>query len=207
MANKNGNIYGLTILSPIKQDAAAPVSPSLELRKYLHELCAHERSPFARIRDVHMARLVVMDDVVFEGSPSHEEHLRYKYLVFEANFDGDLEPFLRKMLDAAREEVGQIWRHCEGFPGTADPDKFIEYMKKCQLETTFYFVDVNDKTVPQTLKALQTQSAVAAFIQKHQGATGGGLREAFRQFSKELAAAKTPHPASVRGREFTGQLV
>jgi hypothetical protein len=207
MANRSGNIYGLTILSPIRRDEAARVSPSLELRKYLRQLDRHESSPFARIAGTHMARLVIMDDVVFVGSPSREEHLRYKYLVFEANFDGELEPFLRRMIREAPEEVREIWKHCEAFPGTDDPAKFFDYMKKCQVGTTFYFVDVNDKTLPDTLKALQVQSAIASFVEKSQGRSGAPLKQAFLEFATKLEVAKIPPPASVRGREFTGQLL
>ena len=35
-----------------------------------------------------------MDDVVFVGTPAREEHLKSKYLVFETNFDGDLDAYL-----------------------------------------------------------------------------------------------------------------
>ena len=36
----------------------------------------------------HLARLVVMDDMIYVGAPSCEEHLHSKYLVFESNCDG-----------------------------------------------------------------------------------------------------------------------
>ena len=55
-----------------------------------------------------------------------------------------------------------------GFPGTANVDAFIAYMKRCQLETTFFFADVNDQTVESTLTALKAQAALARFIECYQ---------------------------------------
>jgi hypothetical protein len=82
MPNQSGSVYGLTILSPIKDDPGREVSHSLALRRLLAHLHPDARSPFAKVSSTHLARLVVMDDVVYFGMPSCEEHLRSKYLVF-----------------------------------------------------------------------------------------------------------------------------
>jgi hypothetical protein len=152
-----------------------------------------------------MARLVVMDDVVFEGSPSGEEHLQAKYLIFESNFDGDLETYLSRLATEAAAEVECVWQHCDGFPGVHDVGKFIEYMKKCQIETTFFFADVNNKTVQETLRALQTQSAVAAFIEENQARPPEELQLAFKQFHHMLGEAPTPLPGTGPRREFSDE--
>jgi hypothetical protein len=60
-------------------------------------------------------------------------------------------------------------------------------MKACQLDTTFYLAAVNDKSVPETLRALQTQSGVADSIATHQGADPATLQEEFIQIVARLA--------------------
>jgi hypothetical protein len=165
------------------------------------------RGPFGRVSNTHMARLVVLDDVVYFGMPSCEEHLKSKYLIFESNFDGELEPYLTQLATEARDEVHNIWQHCIGYPGVQNVDAFIAYMKRCQVETTFYFADVNDKTVQQTLKALQTQSAVASFIEKNQGKRPEELQPAFVEFMRRLNGAPRPKPGSTRGKELTDELL
>jgi hypothetical protein len=104
------------------------------------------------------------------------------------------------------ETVDAVWKHCVGFPGVADVAAFKAYMKKCQIETTFFFADVNDKTVQQTLRALQTQSAVTAFIVKHQGASPSELQAAFAHFMEKLNKAPLPAPAATLGKEFVDEL-
>ena len=64
MANQSGSIYGLTIFSPIINDESATPSHDLQIRAHLATLRADEESPFALAGGTHMARLVVMDDVI-----------------------------------------------------------------------------------------------------------------------------------------------
>lgn len=207
MPNQSGSIYGLTILSPIKDEPHLEISHSLAIRTYLQILPVDGKGPFGKVSSTHMARLVVLDDVVFFGMPSCEEHLHSKYLVFESNFDGDLETYLKRLATEAREEVHGIWQHCIGYPGLENVAAFSAYMKRCQVETTFYFADVNDKTVQQTLRALQTQSAVAAFIEKNQGKSPADLQKAFVNFSNRLHNTPPPEPGSIKGKEFTDELL
>jgi len=195
MPNQSGSVYGLTILSPILDDPHAKVSHDLQIRMYLGGL-KDERSPFAKVSSTHMARLAVLNDVVYVGMPACEEHLRSQYLVFESNFDGSLDEYLEKMAVEIPEDVDAVWGHCVGYPGTKSIGAFQAYMKKCQITTTFYFADVNDKTVNQTLRALQTQEAVGVFIENNQGKPAEELRQAFAAFLEALRAAPGPIPGS-----------
>ncbi len=200
MPNKSGSLYGLTILSPILDDESATPSHDLQIREYLATLATDHASPFARAPFTHLTRLAVMDDVIYVGMPSCEEHLKFKYLVWEANFDGELDAYLTALAGAARVEIDAIWQHCAGYPGTANRAAFISYMKSCQIETTFYFAAVNDKTRTESLKALQTQRAVADFIGTHQGADPEHLQRDFLKFAASLKAAATPKPAAMEQR-------
>ncbi|MFL6351858.1 MAG: hypothetical protein ACJ74Z_08420 [Bryobacteraceae bacterium] len=196
MASKSGSVYGLTILSPIIDDPHASISHDLQLRMYLGALKRDERSPFAKVTSTHVARLAVMNDVVFVGSPSKEQHLKSQYLVFESNFDGDLDPYLQTMATQIPEHVEAVWSHCVGYPGTKNVEAFQAYMKKCELDSTFYFADVNDKTVDQALRALQTQAAVAAFVERNQGKPAAEIQQAFAVLLDFLKNVPAPVPGS-----------
>lgn len=207
MPNVSGQVYGLTILSPIVEDEGIDICHALDLRWYLGNLPRDEHSPFARLSSTYLARLVVMDDVVYVGAPACEEHLKSRYLVFETNFDGDLDTYLTRMATETPEFVDSVWKHCVGYPGRSDVGAFISYMKKCQIETTFFFADVNDRTVQQTLRALQTQSALARFIEKHQGKPPAELQREFGVLLHSLAHAPLPAPGqeSLRSNAAAGR--
>lgn len=212
MPNNNGSVYGLTILSPILNDAKATPSHDLQIRKYLATLPTGEESPFALAPGTHLCRLVVMDDVIYVGMPACEEHLASKYLIFESNLDangdGELENYLRGLAERIPQHLDAIWGHCVGYPGAADAKAFVDYMKACQIETTFFFAAVNNKSVPETLRALQTQRAVADFIASHQGMEPAQLQTEFVQFAATLKAEPLPKPGSMgqgswsRGRDI-----
>jgi hypothetical protein len=196
MPNENGKVYGLTILSPILDDETATPSHDLQIREYLADLPTNQNSPFAIAEFTHLARLVVMDDVIYVGMPACEEHLKFKYLIFESNLDGELEPYLRQLAETVPTQLDAIWSHCVGYPGASDPQKFVNYMKACQIETTFFFAAVNDKSVKETLRALQTQDAVAEFIATHQGMSPSLLQKEFLAFMGRLNAAPARQPGS-----------
>jgi len=196
MGNQNGAVYGLTILSPIIDDETVVPSHDLQIRKYLASLSTGEDSPFALAPGTHLARLVVMDDVIYVGMPACEEHLKSKYLVFESNCDGDLESYLAGLARNAPQHLDAIWSHCVGYPGAADTQAFIRYMKACQIETTFFFAAVKDKSVTQTLRALQTQRAVADFIADHQGMPPKQLQIEFDRFIEHLKSEPGPRPGA-----------
>jgi hypothetical protein len=196
MANQSGSVYGLTILSPILADKTAATSHNCAIRMYLADLDNDQRSPFAKFSGTHMARLVVMDDVVFVGRPSCEEHLKSQYLVFETNFDGDLDSYLTRMAQSVPDVIEKVWTHCWGYPGVKDVPAFVAYMKKCQVDTTFFFADVNSYTVEQTLRALQAQADVAAFIEKNQGLPAAVLQKNFAALVQKLDHAPAPVPGS-----------
>jgi hypothetical protein len=199
MPNQNGSVYGLTILSPIIDDANATPSHDLQIRAYLAQLSTREASPFAVAPGTHLARLAVMDDVIYVGMPTCEEHLKSKYLVFESNCDGDLDSYLAGLADNIPVHLDAIWSHCVGYPkhGAADRQAFITYMKACQRETTFYFAAVNDKSVPTTLRALQIQAAVADFIAAHQEADPATLQRDFVDLAAQLKSQPAPPPGSM----------
>jgi hypothetical protein len=196
MANQSGSIYGLTLLCPILNDENAHPSHDLQIRDYLSKLAADSKSPFAVAPGTHLARLVVMDDVIYVGMPACEEHLRSKYLVLESNFDGDLNNYLIGLATTIPEHLDAIWSHCTGYPGTSDKAKFLQYIKNCQIETTFFFAAVNDKTVTQTLAALQTQRAVGHFVAQHQGIDPAQTQRDFIEFLKVLDATPLSKPAA-----------
>jgi len=138
-----------------------------------------------------------MDDVIYVGMPACEEHLKSKYLVFESNLDDDLDGYLAGLADSIPDHLDAIWQHCVGCPGATNRRAFVGYMNACRLDTTFFFAAVNDKSVSETLRALQTQTAVTDFIATHQGADAACLQREFMQFVAHLKAQPLPRPGSV----------
>jgi hypothetical protein len=200
MPSQNGKVYGLTLLCPILDDPMAIPSHDLQIRGHLAELPTGADSPFAIAPGTHLARLVVLDDVIYVGKPAREEHLQSKYLVFESNCDGNRDSYLNGLADAIPDELDNIWKHCTGYPsgGARDRAAFLAYMRKCEIETTFFFAPVNDKTRTETLRALHIKQAVAHFITTHQGMPASQVQKDILALCDRLASMPDPKPAAVR---------
>lgn len=197
MPSQNGTVYGLTLLCPILDDPAATPSHDLQIRAHLAKLLTGQDSPFAVSPGTHLARLVVLDDVIYVGMPSCEEHLNSKYLIFESNCDGNRDSYLGGLAAAIPDELDAIWKHCVGYPagGAKDRTAFLAYMKRCEIETTFFFAPVNNKTVTETLTALRNKASIAHFIAAHQGLPPAEIQRNILALLARLKALPPPHPA------------
>ena len=100
--------------------------------------------------------------------------------------------------------VDAVWKHCVGYLGVSDPVAFVAYMKRCQIKTTFFFADVNDRTVEQTRKALRTQSALAHFIERHQGKTPAEMQHEFGLLLQAMARAPLQPPGGGESHRMPG---
>jgi len=200
MPSKSGSVYGLTLLCPIIDDPAAIPSHDLQIRAHLATLSIGPDSPFAIAPGTHLARIVVLDDVIYVGAPSCEEHLKSKYLVLESNCDGDRDSYLTGLARTVPDELDAIWKHCVGYPddGARNVPAFLQYMLRCEIETTFFFAPVNDKTRTQTLVALRNKAYIARFIAAHQGKPPAEVQKGIVALLARLKALPDPQPAAIQ---------
>jgi len=198
MANVNGNAYGLTTLCPLMnfdeyrrkhpRDARHGLhdSPATLLKDLLDDLPTDEDSPMAKVPETYLCRFFVLDDVVYEGGEARKEHLKSKYLVFTSNFHGELEPYLAGMWEHAGEFVRSAFRYCVAFDTVHDSASFIEYIKRCQVETTFYFNGSTDEALAEQLKGLYLKQELSKFAADHQGLPAAELQRAFVAFTERV---------------------
>jgi hypothetical protein len=182
MPNENGTAYGLTTLCPLMDDRQSDRSYAAVLRDRLRNLPLDEDSPLAKVPNLYMCRVFVLDDVFFQGKPAVEDHLQSKYLAFVADLHGKLDPFLEGLWLHAQATVRELWQFCIGFETVNSPREFVRYLHRCQVETTFYFNGSNDEPPAEQLKALYLKQELAKFARAHQGKDALTLQRAFKEF-------------------------
>lgn len=181
MPNFDGGHYFLTVLAPIKADPVITDDNQRRsrpdvLREFLACLPTAEqiegsdpsrpKSPFARNNKTHLARFVVINDVVYNGRkpsdailgrlgaggnpiiPEEVDRLNRQYLLFAADLDTaggddkDLDAYLATLWNSMEKELRAIFGHCERFDeDVKDAGSFAAYIRKCQLVTTMPFND------------------------------------------------------------------
>jgi hypothetical protein len=162
-------------------------------------------SPLTQIPTTHLARWVVVDDAPFEGIPARVDHLESKYLLFTSNFDtpggASAEPdrYLESLRSTIPDVMDALYSHCHGYPGSSDTRAFRDYMRRCQIETSFFFGAYPDATVENVLHALDAQRRFGAFVAEHQErqSTSDEVQSAFFEFMSALDALPTPRPGTL----------
>jgi hypothetical protein len=192
--NKNGKAYGLTVLCPLGNDSQDDQSYAAIVRGHLRALAVDENSPMARVPNTYLCRMFVLDDVFYEGDPAREEHLKSKYLVFVAELHGDLDTYLEGMWREAHDMIRTVWQFCLGFHKVHSAGDFARYIKKCQVETTFYFNGSTDDSLEEQLKALYLKQELSKFVHEHQGKKPEELQRAFKTFIDRVAPQNLASP-------------
>ena len=214
MANTSGNAYALTVLCPILPGVPAG-SPeetggrthTTILRNLLQTIRVNDQSPMAKVPNTYLCRFWVLNDVPFQGNPAYLEHLKSDYLVFSSNFYGDIDTYLRGMWDALKEDVLAILVHCVASETVVDAARFIEYIKKCQVTTTFFFNGSTDEPLAEQLKNLYLKQEFSAFAFANQGKSAAELQRTFAEFVERTQPENLQSPTWTAGAYHLDRVV
>ncbi len=167
MANQNGAKYGFTGLFPVARGQSADLRAFL---RSLDDVQVYPRgSPFSHVGIIHMARLVVIDRLAYQGAPAKVDTLKSDYLLFVCDFDGDsVDVLIREMVSNIPSEMTEIWSRCLGFPTIRKSDQLSEYFERCQLKTNLFLADQSLASVDDILRGLMCRRRLAEFIREVQ---------------------------------------
>lgn len=108
----------LTFITRVKPDRVSELDAVL--KEIAGDLLGNPHLPFPALKRLHFASLVLHEDA--EYGP---------YLVFENNFDGELDAYLADLYDSAAAGLHRIYGCCSDFPATdaADRARLLAYLK------------------------------------------------------------------------------
>ena len=121
-------------------------------------------APFSRDLRTHLARMVVIDDVAYNGRQHQDafrtalrgpnpvlteavDHLPWTYLLFVSDFDAvdgsraTLTTYLRGLWSVMGYELGAVFENCQGFDPADGEASFVALIERGQIETTMSFND------------------------------------------------------------------
>jgi hypothetical protein len=177
--NHSGQVYSLTVLTPILEDHGS------ELAAHLDALGPQDASPLARVAGTHFARWVIIDDVVYEGGHQRRDALKASRLLFTSNFDGPLDAYLEALRTGMGEDADAVWSHCAGYPGRADAAAFAAWLRAHQIESALFFGAYGELTVAEVLANLAARTRLIEFAMAAQGLPAAELQA---RFQAELAS-------------------
>jgi hypothetical protein len=204
MANKDKNAYALTVLCPIRRGVPDQPPGNCEsytalLRDVFQALHVNEQSPMAQVPNTYLCRFWVLDDVPYQGKPAFLEHLQSGYLVFSSDFYGELDPYLEGMWKALESGIRTILWHCVEGAKVNGAQDFKDYIKKCQVTTTFFFNGSTDESLAEQLKSLYLKQEFSKFAFDNQGRNPEELQKAFHEFVDRTQPANLSGPTWAAG--------
>lgn len=171
--NRTGTAYGLTVFSAIHKGREESV------RSLIEAIPKGQRSPLARLENLHFSRLHIFDELVYQGGSQKRDTLNHAYLVFTASFDGDLGPFLDSLCEKVGADADAWWRDCIAFPGTADRAAFKKWIATNQIHNALFASPYPNEGVRAVRDALELRERVLEFAIGAQGLDAASLKARF----------------------------
>lgn len=165
------NPEGLCVLTPIA------AGREQQLRDHLRGLATGARSPMIRVRGTHYARwaLVVLRDKRDDPVPSEPVHL-----LFASEFDGPLEPYVRRLCVKLGQDAHEIWSHCDGYPGR-DAEALAAFLLEHRIEPGYSVVAYPDSSVDGVRAAFALRERLNDFLLRTATLDGPALKHAWEQ--------------------------
>jgi len=173
--NVSGQAYALSVLTPILDGHAD------DLRAHLEGLEEGAASPLARVPGTHIARWVVIDDVIYQGAGQRKRDTLTPRLLFSSNFDGELGAYLERLRTGMAGDADAIWSHCRGYPGHADGPAFAAWMHAHVLEAALFFAAYGGMTVDQVNSNLERRRRLLDLVLDGQGLPPADLKARFME--------------------------
>ena len=126
-------------------------------------------NPFARCPMVHMARLVVLDELRPALGDLDAREIKSKYLMLMADIDGSVDDFLDCLYRENTEFVHDVWGRCLGYPEYQGAVFFRRYMKRCAQPAHLPFAAFPKRSVDDIRRALSIQDQLTHWIANHHG--------------------------------------
>lgn len=198
MSNYYGKFYGYTGLFPILDNEEGH-NHLVELRSLLSTLANDRGSLFSRTGLVHGARFFILDDVVYNGHPTPEEHLKNSYLVLSLTFDGRLEDLADRIASLGESDWGRVMAHCHSVNSSKPAHEIaLQQLRRGQVTTSFLYVDAS-ANLDSTLKSLLLQRKVAELIESGQGASTEERKTLVKGLVEQFKHIDRPAPGGFIG--------
>jgi hypothetical protein len=147
-----------TVLSFITEVTPGRAAELDALLKHLQQDLLQNPNPalgFSSLKQLHFASLLVHED---QGFPA--------ILIFESNFDGEVQPFLNDLLLVAGPALNQIYGHCTGYVAqtSGDPAPLRNYLRDHIVEPNAYYIGNVGRSVERTVQEDGLRDSAERFL-------------------------------------------
>lgn len=157
---------------------------------------ARESLAFDRHRDIHFARLLLLDEVT---DPSG--HRIDPRLVYSADIDGAPETHLRALADVSGAGLDRAFSCCPDYPARPDPASRMAWLRAHRVPEAAFYVNTVGRGAPQVIAEARLRRGLETYLDEHRdevaGLAAGEVHAALRRHAlsdPHLRFAVVPAP-------------
>jgi len=155
------NQHPLSIVAEIKAGSKAALNEKLTVMG--KDPAANPEIPFGQVPTLHFSCFVIID----------QEADKYPtYLVFESNFDGDLDAHLDQLLAVGQAGFDALFSHCVGYTPGSSADQLKAYMRSHSSPAAAFYVGCRGQTVQDIQNAIAVREEVENYLDSEQAKEG-----------------------------------
>ena len=148
------------VIAPVRSDRADELRALLATMNDRPGMAdpANALVPFGRFERLHMARFVILDDLLTAGQLPPRLPI---YLAFLGDCDGQGDAMLVALADQAAPGLRHIFSHCEGFD---DKAPLLDWMRSRNVDPAVEYVNWVGRTVRQVREEAALHAALSAHL-------------------------------------------
>jgi len=171
----SGQAHTLTVLAPVDPARASDLAAALDA------LPGGDESPLARVHGTHLARWVVLDQLIYQGPPQKRDTWRAPRLLFTTNFDSPRDVYLDALRTGLEADGDRIFGHCEQYPGSTNAQAWKDWLLERGVPSALFFAAYGDQTVAEVHANLDLRARLIAFALEGQGLDPATLQSRFNE--------------------------
>ena len=156
----------------------------------------HPALPLADLKRLHFGSMVIFKDPDGNYDPT---------LVFENNFDGELDDYLEDLLERAAAGLHQIYSHCFDYPatGSQDREEILAFLHAHIVRPNAYHIGNVGRSVARIKQEEEMMDGIEAFLDGFareglEGVSPGSVRNSIQQFVESKPEWAWAHQAQKR---------
>jgi hypothetical protein len=178
LSERNGRAVALTVLTPMHSYGAWLSRVGYWFVRRLPIIT----DVVGRLGFIHFARWWHFDKIAENGPPHRRESLRYTYLMFEANYNGDFDSYIETFSYVLPIRMWSTWGPCFGFPGAQPATQFKRYIRHNELPVDHFYAAYPDASASMVVAALRLRDRFEAFQAETVDLDADHFAAAFRRF-------------------------
>lgn len=124
------------------------------------------KRPLIELSFIHFAHWAVVSRIPASGWPWRSQRLPHPYLLFQSNFDDDLDAYIDAFAFVVPGRIRGVWGGSYNFPGPLPADRFIQYISDHNTRELHYYCAYPDDSTSMIVSALELKERLARFQER-----------------------------------------